>query len=116
MVIECCKCTLRKWKYSDLENLVKYANNINISRNLRDGFPHPYTLNHGKEWINFAHSSNTIFAIIVHDEAIGSIGLNLGNDIERISAEVGYWLGEEHWGKGIVSSALKGITQVDSMN
>lgn len=50
-------------------------------------------------------------AITVHDEAVGSIGLNIGKDIERISAEVGYWLGEKHWRKGILSSALKGIIE-----
>jgi RimJ/RimL family protein N-acetyltransferase len=109
MIIKCDKCILRKWKYSDLENLVNNANNLNIACNMRDGFPHPYTVDAGKQWIKFAENSDTIFAITRNNEAVGSIGLNIGEDIERLSAEVGYWLGEEHWGKGIVSSALKGI-------
>ncbi|MGZ7136078.1 MAG: GNAT family N-acetyltransferase [Methanobacterium sp.] len=111
MIIKRNKCTLRKWKYSDLENLVNNANNFNIARNMRDGFPHPYTTKDGRQWITFARNSNSILAITIHNKVIGSIGLNIGSDIERISAEVGYWLGEDYWGKGIVSSALKGILE-----
>ncbi|HML04706.1 MAG TPA: GNAT family N-acetyltransferase [Methanobacterium sp.] len=111
MIIKCEKYILRNWKYSDLENLVKNANNSNIACNMRDGFPNPYTVEDGKKWIKFAGLSDAIFAITVNDKAIGSIGLNIGTDIERISAEVGYWLGEEYWGNGIVSSALKGIVE-----
>jgi RimJ/RimL family protein N-acetyltransferase len=109
MIIKCDKCILRKWKPSDLESLVKNANNLNISSNLRDGFPFPYTYDHGRQWIEIAKDNDCFFAITVDDEAVGGIGLTPGEDIERISAEVGYWLGEEHWGKGIASSALKGI-------
>ena len=109
MIIKCEKCILRNWEYSDLGNLVKNANNLKISCNMRDGFPNPYTVEAGKQWIKFSEISEAIFAITVNDEAIGSIGLNIGTDIERISAEVGYWLGEDYWGKGIVSSALNGI-------
>ncbi len=111
MIINCDKCILRKWKHSDLESLVKNANNLNIAINMRDGFPFPYTHNHGKQWIEFAKSNDCIFAITVDNEAVGGIGLNIGEDIERISAEVGYWLGEEHWGKEITSSALKGMNK-----
>lgn len=109
MIIKCDKCILRKWKSSDLGNLVKNANNLNIASNLRDGFPFPYTHDHGRQWIEVAKNNDCFFAITVNNEAVGGIGLSVGEDIERISAEVGYWLGEEHWRKGIVSSALKGI-------
>ncbi len=111
MIIKCEKCTLRKWKHSDIENLLEHANNVNIAINMRDGFPNPYTYDNGREWINFASKSNSIFAITINSNAIGSIGLNIGTDIERISAEVGYWLGEKYWGKGITTSALNGITE-----
>lgn len=109
MIIKCSKCTLRNWRDSDLENLVKNANNSNIASNMRDLFPFPYTIDNGKQWLEIAGKSENNFAITVNDQAIGGIGLSPGEDIERISAEVGYWLGEKHWGKGIVSSALKGI-------
>ncbi len=112
MMIKCDKCVLRKWEKSDLESLVKHANNYKIARNMRDLFPHPYTLNDGQVWIKIANSNEFghYFAITINDEAVGSIGLTIGTDIERISAEVGYWLGEEYWGKGITSSALKCLT------
>lgn len=109
MIIECNKCTLRQWKHSDLEDLVENANNINIAGNMRDGFPFPYTHDHGRQWIEIAKDNNCFFAITVENEAVGGIGLTTGRDVERISAEVGYWLGEAHWGKGIISSALKGV-------
>jgi ribosomal-protein-alanine N-acetyltransferase len=76
---------------------------------MRDGFPHPYTVNSGVHWINFAQNSNSIFAITINDKAIGSISLQQHSDIERLSAEVGYWIGEDYWGNGITSSALEGI-------
>lgn len=109
MIIPCDKCILRNWKYSDIDNLVKNANNLNIARNMRDLFPFPYTTDDGRQWLEIAGKSENNFAITVNNKAIGGIGLSPGEDIERISAEVGYWLGEEHWGKGIVSSALNGI-------
>lgn len=112
-MIKCNKCILRKWKDSDLESLVKNASNYNIARNLRDAFPYPYTIEDGEEWIEFAKNEEWgyNFAIVVNNEAIGCIGLIVGKDIERKSSEVGYWLGEDHWGKGIASSALKGTVK-----
>jgi len=111
MIIECDKCILREWKDSDLESLVKHANNYKIASNMRDLFPHPYTLKDGQVWIKIASNEKFgyYFAITIDDDAVGGIGLTVGEDIERISAEVGYWLGEEYWGKGITSSALNGI-------
>ena len=113
MIIKCDKCTLRKWKTSDLENLVKNANNYNVASTLRDAFPYPYTVEDGKEWIEFAGNEEWghNFAITTDDKAIGCIGLIVGKDIERKSSEVGYWLGEDHWGKGIASSAMEGIVK-----
>lgn len=111
MEIQCYNCVLREWKSSDLDNLIENANNPKIAHNMRDGFPYPYTLEKGREWLEIANNSdsNHNFAITINDNAIGGIGLAVGTDIERISAELGYWLGEEYWGQGIVSSALKGI-------
>lgn len=109
MIIQCEKCVLRKWNQSDLHNLIKHANNPKIASNMRDGFPHPYTIEKGKEWLEFNNNPSHNFAITVNDAAVGGIGLVVGEDIERISAETGYWLGEEYWGRGIISSAIKGI-------
>lgn len=111
--IECDLCTIRSWEKGDEQTLVYHADNKAIWLNLRDGFPHPYTSADAQQWIEFAlgASPETTFAITVGGEAIGGIGLVLHNDIERCSAEVGYWLGQTYWGRGIVTAALKAFTQ-----
>lgn len=111
MRIKCDRCILRGWKNSDIESLAENANNHHIAVNMRDLFPHPYTIEDAKTWIEITNNDETKsnFAITVNDKAVGGIGLALGEDIEKISAEVGYWLGEKYWGKGITSSALGGI-------
>lgn len=113
MRIKCDKCVLRRWAPSDLESLLENANNPKISINMRDIFPYPYTVEDGEMWLKIASNEKLPcnFAIAVNNQAVGGIGLTLGEDIERISAEVGYWLGEKYWGKGITSSALKGIVE-----
>jgi RimJ/RimL family protein N-acetyltransferase len=74
-----------------------------VWRRLRDRFPHPYTQADAEEWIASARTqdSQTHFAIEVQGEAAGGIGLELGSDIKRRSAEIGYWLGEAFWGKAL---------------
>ena len=113
MKIECDACDLREWKPSDVESLVENANNYNVAVNMRDLFPSPYTTEDAKTFIEITsiQNKNCFLAITLNNVAIGGIGLTLGEDIERISAEVGYWLGEKYWGRGITSSALKGITE-----
>jgi [ribosomal protein S5]-alanine N-acetyltransferase len=100
--------TLRPWKQDDLESLVKYANNPEIARNLMDQFPHPYTIEKGKAFIAYAASEDPakIFAIEVNGEASGGIGLHPQVDIYRKNAEMGYWLAEPFWGKGIITRAI----------
>ena len=98
---------LRSWKSGDEESLVEHANNRNVWINLRDIFPHPYTQRDAYEWINFAKDQNLIKAIEVEGKAVGGIGLYIKDDIYARNAEIGYWLGEAFWGKGIVSEAVK---------
>lgn len=102
---------LRHWQPSDAEGLVKYANNANIARYMRDAFPHPYTKADGDNFIQFAMQKlpASIFAITVDDLAIGGIGLHPQNDIYRLNAELGYWLGEPFWGQGIITNAISQI-------
>jgi RimJ/RimL family protein N-acetyltransferase len=96
---------------SDLDSLVKYANNPNIARNMTDKFPFPYTKEHGKAFIEFATQDNPIhiFAIEVNGEAVGGIGIHPKEDIHRKNAELGYWLAEPFWNRGIMSNAIKQI-------
>jgi len=102
---------IRNWAPADEAALVKYADNRRVWINLRDLFPHPYTAADAKIWmVTSAKRPVTNFAIATDEEAIGGIGLKLKKDIYRRSAEVGYWLGEPFWGRGIATAALKSIT------
>jgi [ribosomal protein S5]-alanine N-acetyltransferase len=107
------RCLLRPWRTGDEASLVRYANNRNVSRNLRDRFPYPYTAADADEWIRLAEAQTrtTSFAIVVEGEAVGGIGIELGADVYRRSAEIGYWLGEPFWGRGIASEALCAMTE-----
>jgi len=100
---------LRPWNISDLDSLVKYANNWNIAKNLTDKFPFPYSENSGRAFIEFATKDDPIhiFAIDINGQAVGGIGIHPQYDIHRKNAELGYWLAEPFWGKGVISNAVK---------
>ncbi len=106
MVLRGERSVLRRWRAKDLASLVRHANNINVSRYLRDRFPYPYTRKDARAFLAGAGSDDTKLAIDVDGEAVGGIGVIVGSDVERFSAEVGYWLGEPFWGRGIVTEAL----------
>lgn len=97
----------------DVASLAMHANNRNVSDNLRDRFPHPYTRRDAQAFIKGALDMRpeTLFAIAVDDVAVGGIGFALQQDVERVSAEIGYWLGEPFWGRGIVTEALVAVTR-----
>lgn len=100
---------IRQWNLNDLDNLVLYANNINIWNNLRNYFPYPYTEEHGKAWLekNIGTEPVLNFAIDKDGEAIGGIGIILNSDVYVMSAEISYWLGEPFWGLGIATEAVR---------
>ena len=100
-------CEIRSWRASDLEPLVRYANNRKIWLNLRDRFPHPYAKADGQRFIRSMRQADpeTAFAVVVDGEAAGGIGFMLQHDVDRASAEIGYWLGEPFWGRGIATDA-----------
>lgn len=103
---------LRPWKLGDEPSLEKHANNRKIWINVRDHFPHPYTRGDAMRWVQHAslYLHETVFAITVDDIAVGSIGLVAKDDVYRKSMEIGYWVGEEFWGRGIVSEAVGAVT------
>ena len=104
---------LRDWQESDLESLVRYANNRNVSINLRDRFPYPYTEEDGRAWLSLCADSPrpTHFAIATPTEAIGGIGLDPRTANWAHSAELGYWLGEPFWGQGIMTRAAQALVE-----
>jgi ribosomal-protein-alanine N-acetyltransferase len=106
-------CEVRSWRTSDADSLLQHANNYKIWLNLRDAFPHPYTRQDARAYIRSVRERvpETTFAIAVGDEAVGSIGFVLRHDVERVSAEIGYWLAEPFWGRGITTEALVAVTR-----
>ncbi len=104
---------LRRWQKGDEASLAKYANNYHIWRNVRDAFPHPYTFDDAHHWISMceAEKQPTVFAIEINGEAVGGVGIVPQKDVFRKNAEIGYWLGEPFWGKGIVTEAVKEISE-----
>lgn len=100
---------IRPWEDSDAESLAKHANNINIWKGLRDVFPHPYSVDDASQYINRVKSDdpNTHRAITINGEACGAISLLPKDDVYRQNVEIGYWLSEEFWGKGITTEAVR---------
>ncbi|MGB8965945.1 MAG: GNAT family protein [Candidatus Cybelea sp.] len=102
---------LRSPAMAEAESLYKHANNRDVWITLRDGMPYPYSPEDAVRWVERVQDQQprVSFVIDLNGEAIGAIGLVLGCDIERCSAEVGYWLGADHWGRGIATAALQRI-------
>jgi RimJ/RimL family protein N-acetyltransferase len=101
--------TLREFTPDDKYRLAELANNPKISINLRDGFPNPYTLADAEGFLEkyAAQESSLVLAIEFEGVYVGNIGLHKGTDVYRKSAEIGYFLGESYWGKGIMTQAVQ---------
>ena len=107
------KVKLRTWREDDLSRLAELANNFNIAKFMTDQFPFPYTRLNARAFIEFANSHHPvhIFAIEENGQCVGSIGLHPQHDIMRRNAELGYWLGEPYWGRGIATEAIRQMVQ-----
>ena len=109
------KCRIRKWELSDAKDLAAALSNKKVQDNLRDGLPYPYTEQDGKEFISAmlsADESETFaFAITVDNMVIGSIGIFRQGNIHSQTAELGYYIAEEYWSKGIMTEAVKQICE-----
>ena len=109
------KCSIRKWELSDAKDLAAALSNKKVQDNLRDGLPYPYTVQDGKEFISAMLSADEnetfAFAITVNNMVIGSIGIFRQGNIHRQTAELGYYIAEEYWGKGIMTEAVKQICE-----
>lgn len=105
--------TLRKWQTGDVPSIAEKANNFNIAKNLRNAFPHPYTMADALLFVNECIENEgerqMTRAIEVGGRAVGSIGIFLMNDVYERSGELGYWLAEDYWRRGIMSRAVKQI-------
>ena len=109
MTLRLRRSTLRPHHMSDAAALARHADNRRVWLNLKDRFPHPYTVDDARRWIREARRTRppTVFAIVVDGEACGGIGCHLQEDVYRRTALIGYWIGEAHWGRGIMTEAVR---------
>ena len=112
-LLHCGPCVVRPWRHDDLPTLLRHADNPKVAANMRDLFPSPYTEADGRAWLDLATGplSAENWAIEVDCEAAGGIGLRPQSDVNTGTAEVGYWLGEALWGRGIATAALSAVTR-----
>jgi len=107
---------LRKWSYDYVGDIAGFADNGKIADNLRDTFPHPYTEEDARRFVAFCLENpedRQVHRVIFHDgRAVGGISLTLGEDIYAKSAEIGYWLAEEYWGRGIAAEAVAAMCRI----
>lgn len=102
--------TLRPWRLEDIPELSRQLNNIHIWNHVRDGLPFPYTEVDAEEFITGTlenHGEPLDFSIRANGKLVGGIGIVPKEDVERVSAEIGYWIGEAYWGKGIATVAVR---------
>ncbi|SMO40070.1 GNAT family N-acetyltransferase [Solitalea koreensis] len=102
---------LRPLRQGDEFSLADNANNEKLWNNVRDYFPHPYTIEDARAWIALNENQQplTHFAIDIDGLAVGSIGINLKDDVYKCSAEIGFWLGENYWNQKIMSNAVNEV-------
>lgn len=104
---------LREWRLEDAVSLARNISNINIWNNVRDGLPYPYTERNAEEYLHVVSEKPYVqdLAIVIDHEAVGGIGFIPLCDVERYSAEIGYWLGEDYWNRGIMSEAIRQVVE-----
>lgn len=114
MHLDCGSCVVRDWSDNDRESLVRNADNRRVWRNLKDRFPNPYTAADAEAWIALTRTNPELagWAIDVDGQAVGCIGLKPLSDVYARSAHVGYWLGEPFWGRGIVTAAVRAVSEL----
>ena len=106
--IDCGVAVLRAWRPDDLDSLVANASDESVSRGLRDRFPYPYTGDDGRAWLARAvDESDRAWAVEIDGHAVGGVSLHPGVDVHRHSAELGYWLGQRWWGRGLMSAIIE---------
>ena len=106
------RCTIRPWRLDDANSLVRHANNRKVWIALRDIFPHPYTIQDAHTFLKSVVNSEpaTLFCVEANGAAVGGIGIRIGADVHRQTAELGYWLSEEFWRRGIMTEAVAAFT------
>ncbi len=106
--LQTARCLIRRWRVEDAESMARHANNRKVSIQLRDHFPFPYTIENARDYLDLlAKRGEPGSLAIEHDgEAVGGIAAHRQEDVHRRSAEIGYWLGEERWGRGLMTEVV----------
>ncbi|KAF2630101.1 acyl-CoA N-acyltransferase [Macroventuria anomochaeta] len=106
---------VRQLHPQDAPSMSHHANNPKITEFMSLGFPSPYTLEAANGWINMNLTPPIynwgISLRTSPSTIIGGCGLKPGVDVQTHAAEVGYWIGEEFWGRGLVTEMLAGLTR-----
>lgn len=98
---------LRPWTVEDEPSLIRNANHFSVARFLSDHFPHPYTEADAKAFIKRpAPDTAWVRAIEIDGEAVGGVGMRPGEDVHRVAAQIGYWLGPAYASRGIMSRVV----------
>jgi [ribosomal protein S5]-alanine N-acetyltransferase len=103
--------SLRAWRAHDAPALAEHANNRSVWRNMSDRFPHPYTLEIAQDWVQRGHVDfgGDNWAIALDDAAVGGCGVRQLDSHLRCNAEIGYWLAEPYWGRGVVTRVARAL-------
>lgn len=114
VIIKTPQATLRPWRMDDAPSVAKYADNPKVAKNMRDGFPNPYSEEDAERFLAMATGDGPalLLAVEIDGEACGGIGVHPFSDVYRKTAEIGYWLAEPFWGRGIMTEAVKAVVPV----
>lgn len=106
-------CQLRPWCNADVDQLAALANDRMIWRNLTHLFPHPYSEQDARDWVAIANREDPPLhvAITLGSDIVGGIGIEVGTGIHALTADVGYWVARDYWGRGIATAALRAWSQ-----
>ena len=103
---------IRSWRPEDAAALARAINDEAVQANLRDGLPFPYTVSDAEAFIGFALSAGDgmySFAVTENDACIGCISVTRGENIHRLTGELGYYIARKRWGRGYATRAVREI-------
>jgi ribosomal-protein-alanine N-acetyltransferase len=107
---------LRDLNMQDSDSLLLYLNNKNVTRFLTSRIPQPYSIDDASWWVNTGSKEGITKAVEVDGKLVGGIGATAGEYENNRSAEIGYWLEEQSWGKGIATKAVMEMTDTVFIN